>query len=188
MTPSPRSPRATANWTIRSRRSPSDFNSGQQATPSGTRRPCKQGGGRSRADADKDASRGRRRREECEKGGAGQGKRNRGDGGQAQPGGHGRKWTSPRVKSPGSACRTSWSGSTAAGPTPCSGRRNSPSTRPNRPTPPRPSRRARSRSSRSKAITRPRPASSTTSSPIPSWPATRSSPRSGRRASRTTSP
>ena len=31
-------------------------------------------------------------------------------------------------------------------------------------------------------------ASSTTSWPIPSWPATRSSPRSGRRASRTTSP
>ena len=39
---------------------------------------------------------------------------------------------SPRVKSPGSACRTRWSGSTAAGPTPCSGRRSSPSTRPTR--------------------------------------------------------
>ena len=38
------------------------------------------------------------------------------------------------------------------------------------------------------AITSPRPASLTTSSPIPSWPATRSSPRSGRRASRTISP
>ena len=54
--------------------------------------------------------------------------------------------------------------------------------------PRRPSRRARSRSRTSTASTRPRPASSKISSPIRSWLATRSSPRCGRRASKTTSP